>query len=52
MINSLIKKKGAPLTWDPGPSSNPGSGATAASAAADVPAAVVAAGGAPRGDHP
>jgi hypothetical protein len=49
MINRLIKKKGAPLTWGPGPSSDPGSGATAAFAAAVVVAAVA---GAPRGDHP
>jgi hypothetical protein len=47
MINRLIKKKGAPLTWGPGPSSDPGSGATAAFAAA-----VVVAAAAPRGDHP
>jgi hypothetical protein len=46
MINRLIKKKGAPLTWGPGPSSDPGSGATAVSAAAAVTA------GTPRGDHP
>jgi hypothetical protein len=40
----------ATLTWGPGPSSDPGSGATAAFAAA---AAVVAtAAGAPGGDHP
>jgi hypothetical protein len=43
MVNRLIKKKGAPLTWGLGPSSDPGSGATAASAAGA---------GAPGGDHP
>jgi hypothetical protein len=46
MLNRLIKKKGAPLTWGPGPSSDPGSGATA------VSATVVAAAGTPRGDNP
>jgi hypothetical protein len=44
MINRLIKKReGATLTWGPGLSSDPGSGATAA---------VVAATGAPGGDRP
>jgi hypothetical protein len=52
MLNRLIKKKGAPLTWGPGPSSNPGSGVTAASAAAIAATVVAAVGGAPRGDHP
>jgi hypothetical protein len=47
MINRLIKKKGAPLTWGPGPFSDLGSRATAAFAAA-----VVVVAGAPRGDHP
>jgi hypothetical protein len=47
MINRLMEK-GVTLTWGPGPSSDPGSGATAAFAAA----AVVAATGAPEGDHP
>jgi hypothetical protein len=43
MINRLIKRKGASLTWGPGPSSDPRSGAIAAFAAAA---------GAPGGDHP
>jgi hypothetical protein len=46
MLNRLIKKKGAPLTWGPGPSSDPGSGAT------NVSAAIAAAAGTPRGDYP
>jgi hypothetical protein len=46
MLNRPIKKKGAPLTWGPGPSSDPRSGATA------VAAAVVVAAGTPGGDHP
>jgi hypothetical protein len=50
MINRLIKKKGAPLTWGPRPSSDPGSRVTAAFAAAA--AAVVAAASATEGDHP
>jgi hypothetical protein len=46
IIDKLMKKmKGATLTWGPGPSSNPGSGATAAFVAA-------AGGGAPGGDRP
>jgi hypothetical protein len=53
MINRLIKKKGAPLTWGPEPSNDPRSEATAASAAVAVAAVVVAAAtGAPGGDHP
>jgi hypothetical protein len=53
MINRLIKKKGAPLTWGPEPSNDPGSEAIAASAAVAVAAVVVvAATGAPGGDHP
>jgi hypothetical protein len=47
MISRLMEK-GVALTWGPRPSSDPGSGATAASAIAVVVAAV----GAPRGDHP
>jgi hypothetical protein len=49
MSDRLIKKKGAPLTWGPGPSNDPGSGATAVSVADAIAAA---AGGTPRGDHP
>jgi hypothetical protein len=49
MLNRLIKKKGAPLTWGPGPSSDPGSGATAVSAATAV---IATAAGTPGGDHP
>jgi hypothetical protein len=46
-------KKGVALTWDPGPSSDPRSGATAASAAVIAAAVIVAAaGGAPGEDHP
>jgi hypothetical protein len=47
-------KKGVALTWDPGPSSDPRSGVTAASAAAVAATVVVAAGvvGAPGEDHP
>jgi methylglyoxal synthase len=45
-------KKGVALTWGPGLSSDPGSGATAAVAVATVAAAVVAAAGAPRGGYP
>jgi hypothetical protein len=48
MVIRLIKKNGALLTWGPGPSSDLGSGATAASTA--VAAAVDV--GAPGGDHP
>jgi hypothetical protein len=44
MVKRLIKRKVASLTWGPGPSNNPGSGMTAASA----PAAA----GAPGGDRP
>jgi hypothetical protein len=53
MINRLIKKEGATLTWGPGLSSDPRSGATAAVVvAAVVVAAVVVAAGAPGGDRP
>jgi hypothetical protein len=44
--------KGAALTWGPGISSDPRSGATAAVAAAAVVVVAVAAAGAPGGDHP
>jgi hypothetical protein len=44
-------EKRATLTWGPGLSSDPGSGATAAVAAVAV-VVVVAAAGAPGGDHP
>jgi hypothetical protein len=50
-----LVEKGTILTWGPGPSSDPGSEATAAPVAvaiAVVAAAAVAAAGAPRGDHP
>jgi hypothetical protein len=43
-----LMEKGATLTWGPGLSSDPESGATAVVAAV----VVVAAAGAPRGDHP
>jgi hypothetical protein len=45
-----LKEKGTTLTWDPGPSSDPGSEAIAAPVAAAVVA--VAAAGVPGGDHP
>jgi hypothetical protein len=52
MINRLMEK-GVALTWGPGPSSDPRSGATAAFVVATVAAAVVAtAAGAPGGDRP
>jgi hypothetical protein len=47
VIKRLIKRKGASLTWGPGPSNDLGSGATAAFAAV-----VVVAAGAPGGDRP
>jgi hypothetical protein len=52
IIKRLIKRKGASLTWGPGPSNGLGSGATTAFAVAAVAAAVVAATGAPGGDRP
>jgi hypothetical protein len=51
VIKRLIKRKGASLTWGPGPSNGLGSGATAAFAAAAI-AVVVAAASAPQGDCP
>jgi hypothetical protein len=45
-----LKEKGTTITWGPGLSSDPGSEAIAAPAAAVVVA--VAGAGAPRGDHP
>jgi hypothetical protein len=44
-----LKEKGATLTWGPGPSSDPRSEIAALATAAT---AIVAAAGAPGGDHP